>query len=222
MAYVAISDKLIDSVRLIVNTKKTAEIYLLPSPPTSFTVSGTDPAFLEKTWGEHIKLQELLPDAWVGKVEDGYLRCKYERRENGEVNHWGTVSVNISFNPPLRVPPKHETYRVNFQADQDHPFLAPVIEKEIQTRLINAKWDKVYGDLSSFLRNCKSLNEALKLWPDCRLYIPAEYLERVEKKAEKGPAAASRAADILKNIDTDQAVASLVELRILQSSGVAT
>jgi hypothetical protein len=219
MAYVAITGKLIDSVRYIINLKKHEEQKLLTSPATTFTVSGYDPAYLAMVWGDHIKLKDVIPHDWMGEINSAYLGCKYERQQDGQISTWGQVSVSLTFNPPLPTPPKAETYHRRFTVDQDHPMLVPLIDYEIAVRGVNAKWDKVFNDLATFLRSCKSLNEALKLWPDCRLYIDRDYLDKVEQKTERGTPSASRAAEALKNIDTNQAVASLVELRILQANG---
>jgi hypothetical protein len=74
----------------------------------------------------------------------------------------------------------------------------------------------------SFLQHCKSLNEALKLWPDIRIYIPQRYLDKAETVTKKAKAAESTALEHLKSIDTDNAVASAVMLRMRESSTVET
>jgi len=61
---------------------------------------------------------------------------------------------------------------------------------------------------------CKSLNEAIKLWPDVQRYVPKQFLDRVAKKAEKSAGAASQGAEALKGIDVDMVNTSVVLARM--------
>jgi hypothetical protein len=64
---------------------------------------------------------------------------------------------------------------------------------------------------------CKSLNEALKLWPDVRIYIPKEFLERVERKVER--TTNSGGAEAIKKVDTDAAVSAAAIARMMGAIG---
>jgi hypothetical protein len=75
---------------------------------------------------------------------------------------------------------------------------------------IKARWAKVEGDIMAFLGKCKSLNEALKLWPGVKMYIPREYIERVERKVERKV----REKEILDDTPVDTLTAAAIAARL--------
>jgi sugar-specific transcriptional regulator TrmB len=81
---------------------------------------------------------------------------------------------------------------------------------------IEARWLKVRKQIVNFLKSCKSLNEALKLWPDVRIYIPDEFIKRVERKVER-EVSISKAASALANVDTDAAISAAMTARLMGS-----
>lgn len=57
---------------------------------------------------------------------------------------------------------------------------------KIQATIDHAnRWEQIKKDIVQFLKGRKSLNEALKLMPNLKLYIPKKYIERVERKVER-------------------------------------
>jgi hypothetical protein len=62
----------------------------------------------------------------------------------------------------------------------------------------------------AFLGKCKSLNEALKLWPGVKMYIPREYIERVERKVERKV----REKEILEDTPVDTLTAAAIAARL--------
>jgi len=54
----------------------------------------------------------------------------------------------------------------------------------------------------------------LKLWPDLKLYIPNEFIARVERKAAKAEKSESSAASILAGINTEEIHAAAVIARM--------
>jgi uncharacterized protein with von Willebrand factor type A (vWA) domain len=89
---------------------------------------------------------------------------------------------------------------------------------------INSRWKKVQNDVSKFLESCKSLNEAVKLWPDIKLYVPEQYLKRLNESVarEKKQQEANAALEALQSIDTDFAVAAAVGARLAQATAGQT
>jgi hypothetical protein len=118
----------------------------------------------------------------------------------------------------LRCPPNTRPYSFAIEVDEHHPLIAEHVVYRKKVAEVDARWDKVRTDVLKFLENCKSLNEAIKLWPDIRIYIPKQYIERVEKKAERSVSTNS-ALDILKGIDTDGAVAAAIGARLASAGG---
>lgn len=222
MAYVAISGPLIDSVRTVVHQKRSAEITTFPAPNrASYVAQSTErEVFLEKFWGSYRGLLDQMPESWMRRMDNINGRCSYEvpNPDKPDETISGSVSREVQFRPPLMLPPNAETYGVYFEVTQDNPIVAEYVAYDAQVKAAHQRWRKVEADVVSFLRSCKSLNEALKLWPDVRIYIPQGYLDRAEEKTAKSKAAESRALEVLKSIDTDAAVASAVMVRILEAN----
>lgn len=97
-------------------------------------------------------------------------------------------------------------------ADLPH-LLEPIRQRTDALEEITERWSKVQSQVLSFLDNCKSLNEAVKLWPDVLRYVPDEYKERLERKAVK-VVKESAALAALKEIDLDAVTTSTVLARM--------
>ncbi len=218
MAYVAVSQSLRDAVRGLIDSKREKETRLIPKPNASAQVRGDDPDYLQAVWKEHMSLMPMLPRAWLGEVDSGAMRASHDHTlPNGEVISMRST-VSLSFSPRMYVPPKHSVYSVHIEVSPDHPLMVDVVAYDKQVRDINDRWQKVEADVLRFLDGCKSLNEALKLWPDIRIYVPTQYLHKAEEKTAKAKAAESKAMEILKEIDVDHAVSSAVMVRMLEAN----
>jgi hypothetical protein len=82
-------------------------------------------------------------------------------------------------------------------------------EKEIRTE-IHERWGKVNSDIQVFLNKCKSLNEALRLWPALKMYVPEEYIERVETKVERR----KRETEIVESVDIGELTAAAIAAKL--------
>jgi hypothetical protein len=79
---------------------------------------------------------------------------------------------------------------------------------------LNARWAKVSDDISEFLKKCKSLNEAVKLFPGVRMYISAEDAERLDRKVERQ----SQRKLIVESYDTDGLTAAAIAAKLAEAS----
>ena len=87
--------------------------------------------------------------------------------------------------------------------------LEQLAEKEIRTT-IQEKWDKVNKDIQAFLSKCKSLNEALRLWPALKVYVPEEYIDRVNHKVERR----QRETEIIESVDIGELTAAAIAAKL--------
>lgn len=214
MAYVAISEKLKTEVNELIDAKRAQELKLVGSREPLF-ISSTDPRLVETFWGEHKNLQNVIPKEWCQNINSVVLSITYDLYPGEPGTTKSTyLPATISGNAVFYVPP---SVRVDtkIHVSEDFPGVSSYIELQRELARIVSKWAKVKSDIKSFIGSCKSLNEALRLWPDVRIYIPQEYLSRAEEKTAKTKAAESRALEILKQIDTDHAVSSAVLVRML-------
>lgn len=210
MAFVGISNKLLSDVREACRRMCHAEQntvgdvgYVLVDDNSSW--------FKELAYGEHVNLMGIIPKEWT-KRSTGYgsfiVRDGDERYE---------LSVNYdNSNGVSGLPPKFTDYR-GFTTDITNPRLpADVLDKIAKSKArheIERRWNDVRTKVVEFLNSCKSLNEALKLWPEIEHYIPKEYMERVLQKREKSTTV-SRAAEVLGSIDTQELTAAAVIARL--------
>jgi hypothetical protein len=75
---------------------------------------------------------------------------------------------------------------------------------------INARWEKIKVDIDEFLQKCKSLNEAVKLFPGVRMYIHYDDRERLDRKLER-PA---QRAKIVESYDTEGLTAAAIAAKL--------
>ena len=217
MAFVAISERLRGDVRNTIHRKLTQELALLPKPATH-VIQPDDPRLIERFWGDYAHLRTQVPKEWCNKIDNLQFTTKYERVP-GDPGSTDTMNVPVGILGGYHLgAPKCDTYYPRIAVPADAPEVAEHVSVAQQQYAINARWDKVKLDVMNFLTSCKSLNEALKLWPDVRIYIPQHYIDKAEEKTVKAKAAESKAMEILKQIDTDHAISSAVMVRILEAN----
>lgn len=217
MAYVAISERLRDEVRRNINMKRSAELNLLPTPG-AVIIQSDDPRIIEQFWGEHAHLRDVIPREWCAKADSLSIRTMYNKVPDDPATQ-DTLIFNVGIvGGTIYLPPRSDTYSPKLSVPNDAPEVAEHVRKSQEQFAIGNKWRKVHEDVMTFLQNCKSLNEALKLWPDLRIYIPQSALDKCEEKSVKAKAAESRAMEILKSIDTGHAISSAVMVRILEAN----
>ena len=209
MAYVAISNQLMDEVRSKINRMKEAEVNSIPAATDNLAFNYVPTDFEKLVWGEHYHLKDVIPSSWKRNVSD---LCGYtEYEHNGRTMK---TRLYIKLANKIGVPPDQNSYTAHFLMTEDHPDMAPIIQRDKQIDDINTKWNAIHTKLRDFLNNCKSLNEAVKLWPDVRIYIPQSYMDRMLAKSERTAEKISKASEFLKQIDTDTAIAAAVGARM--------
>lgn len=209
MAYVAISNQLMDEVRSKINRMKEAEVNSIPAVMDNLSFNTVPHDYEQLVWGEHFHLKDSIPPSWKRNV--GEL-CGYaEYTHNGRTLK---TRLYIKLANKIGVPPDQNSYTAHFYMPETHPDMAPIIERDKQVDDISNKWNAISSKIRDFLGNCKSLNEAVKLWPDVRIYIPQSYMDRMLAKSERTAEKISKASEFLKQIDTDTAIAAAVGARM--------
>jgi hypothetical protein len=213
MAYVGISHELLSGVKDKVRGMKDKERNAFAAPPQTLEVVSAPQEVIDLFWGEHAHLMRLLPEDWLVKntAIDLNMFCDTED---------GTQSraiFTIKYSNPVYAPPNVSSYRHDITVPNDEfpiPQAEPYFKWFKEMTAIECRWAKVRNQIVDFLKSCKSLNEALKLWPDVRIYIPDEFIKRVERKVER-EATTSRAAAALANVDTDAAISAAMTARLM-------
>ena len=219
MAYVAISNQLLSDVVNKINHMKDQERETIKPPAvTEMRVDPDDALATQLIWGEHAELKDKIPETW--KTNTAKLVMQY--RVKGE-NDYNTAFFTLictqteGFQAPRTTNISYYGMDVKFDTEEAcPPIMAEVIEYTKQVTEVDSRWKKVKVQVQEFLNNCKSLNEALKLWPQLEIYIPKQYLERMYKNsaAAKKSAEENAALKALQSIDTDFVVATAVGARL--------
>jgi len=218
MAYVSISRDLINDIKKGMNNMCSAEAESYPEATQSVLVDSFDDRVMELLWGEDKAIMSSIPVSFTHQVSSIRVNLIVPNEDGTVSDSWKSrTEFYIKPNAGVFVAPNRESNPTELTINSlaiDDPFVKEWMDYKIIIRDINLKWDKLTRQVTTFIEGCKSLNEALKLWPDVRLYIPIKYMERIEKKVEKSNAVSSSAVDALKNIDTDFAVGAVVGARM--------
>ena len=224
--YVAISNDLITRVEEAITKMCNSEVRAAIPSESAAPKGDASALFNLGCWGkEHIHLLHVLPQDWLAEEGCPSIKVKGTTLDNNgnEIN----VSVEASFNgarSAFRRPSSDYWNRgvSEFSIDElralpetyfgrDHLLLC--YEQEETRQIIKARWSKIREDITSFLRKCKSLNEATKLFPAVKMYLDPNDVKRVETKVSRAPR-----EELVKDIDTGAMTAAAIAARL---SGVA-
>lgn len=222
--FVGISRLLISEVNWRINHMRDAELSTLGDNPIEKTkLNGSETWLHDKLWDGRAHLIPTLPEYWFTKPDNMtvYVKLNWDsaRRPDGRISDYDMrLDIRPDRSGATKFPPHlrggYPDVYIGFTPDEQLPAeLQTYLEFSNRKKEIYERWLKVTHQVETFLNSCKSLNEALKLWPDVRMYIPTSYLERVERKVEKAKSA-SQAADALAQIDVDELQAAAVIARM--------
>ena len=224
---VPISAKLINDIDRQVRHMRDKEVSVI-RPITEIMDDETGEWFIEWMWGEHIHLKAELPDAWKRDAGDSYVRVEgvpYPDVMADEAQPTRTFVVNYELlgDWTHSMPPNYERYgsardvHCNDLPEQLRPTLNAAIDKWRAEQ----RWSAVTSQVEKFLRECPSLNKALELWPDLRVYVPEEYLEIVARPNPKRPKNdLSAAAAVLESLDKGTLMAAKVRERLADAEAM--
>jgi hypothetical protein len=215
MAYVAISNNLIESTQSNINKMRDKEKAAVTAPPDRVSVSNKDANLELLVWGNHLHLRDQMPNEWKKTYNRVNARIQYEWAEG----HTGQFEFIFESVDPIEVPQCNENsyYGHNIIVPETSHLLPQqaraALEHQKFCRQTDAKWSDIKQQVSDFLRAAKSLNEALKLWPALSLYISDDYIDRVNNNPKREKMA-SKAEEIMASISIDQLTAAAVASKL--------
>ena len=213
--YVAISQRLISDVSRKVRdmqSKEQASVNARFPSVTTVSFTGQEDWLHEELWGTN--LHNLWKEGKLPaelQLRTATVQFSIKEVGNGN-NHCGATVTGA---PRHRLVDKDgrflysSAFKVAVSKDQD-PQFGRVYDYYKEANEVQVRWDKIGKQVQEFLNSCKSLNEGLKVWPDLRLYVPKEYLDKVEEKQARSKSASSQAAEKLKAMDLDTITTSAV------------
>lgn len=223
MAHVAISNHFIERVVDKIARMEKAELNTLGTEP-AIVVSIDSPPLVNAIWGQHIHLKDMVPRDWCNV--NGTARLAFDTTSTQTNSDGKEAPVSCGFTvsaPPDQhfkfVPNSywHTAFKIRPE-DVDHPDIKEAIAYGNAKAEIGTRWANVRLKVTEFFKSCKSMKEAVTLWPECKAYIDNEDIERFEKKVTKTASSDSEAAKVLAGMNTDELMGAAVVARL---SGVA-
>jgi hypothetical protein len=206
MAYVAINPAFMSRVQAKIQSMCDAELKTLGDIPIPQITEKSD-FFLDNVWGEHRNLLNMMPSEYKNNFHEFRIAVEIGERSfclNIPTKHMvDCYPPNYSWYNPSKVDADPEKY----------PEVRQMMEHLQARDEILTRWDNVSDKVLGFLRECKSANEATKVWPDIKIYLDADDIRRVELKQDK-TARASKAAEALAGLDTDELMGAAVIARL--------
>lgn len=210
--YVAISDKLTSDVRNVIYNMRNAESAAYDGAQYVELPNGDDPLAVRLMWGEHADLRAIIPENFLPVISRFTVIVCQEPEHEGVEQRW---ELQVGLKESCEAPVYLTDYRKHLKVQlKDYPEFEEAIRKIQLRRECEQRWNKVKNQVMDFLDSCKSLNEAIKLLPSIKVYIPEQYLKKLEQKTARAPKAESEAANMLGKVDSDLLTASAMMSRL--------
>jgi hypothetical protein len=216
MAYVSVNKEMLALVEGKMVRMRTAELNGLPDPIGLLQQWAESPAVREmaeaKLWLPVVHLQEQLrPFNQHDKVKmvAGFAN-EHVSTGRQQVSHDVRMDVPCIYNRASKYDDNITTVTVD---ESESPEVAAIADANRNRQEAAKRWDAVIKQVTEFLKACKSLNEAVKLWPDVVRYVNQGYLDRMQIKTEKAERT-STALDALRKLDLDAIQSSNVLARM--------
>jgi len=219
MATVGITKDLRNRVKTKINGMRKAERNSdVPNIDKNITLNASQ-LYNIGCWTEkYVHLIDQIPKDWLTKTEEATVSI------SGTLDDGRTLSTSVRFNgmKSAYARPRDSYYnRVESELTidyvrslpEDTPGRAELLQRWEESTIaldIDARWAKVETDIDEFLDKCKSLNEAVKLFPGVRMYIHIEDTERLDRKLER-PA---QRAKIVEDVDTEGLTAAAIAAKL--------
>lgn len=220
MAYVAISKALVGTFKNHIDTLATKELGSGGDTSKEVNDIRTDASLhehiIQLMWGDALHMRDQLSKYSFDSHVDLQITNRYQEEGDSRVRRTEIRISNMKLPcvAACRQRISYGNYIELAMSPDDHPALAALADKVELARECKARWAKVTLQVTTFLEKCKSLNEALKLWPELANYTHKDYLAKVNEKAERAAPKASAAAEALKGIDMDNFKTSVVLARM--------
>lgn len=217
MATVYITQELSGQVSGVIKRMREAEIVTNNAEISKPIELDTSEFLTMAMWGSRLHLKDQMPEEWLSVSNSPTLNVHMPMDDaNNKVVHqinFRNQKVTNRPNNDRWNEPKIACKKDYLEAHADMMGVQNILNHLERIELnheIKSRWAKVEGDIMAFLGKCKSLNEALKLWPGVKMYIPREYIERVERKVERKV----REKEILDDTPVDTLTAAAIAARL--------
>ena len=218
MARVGITKDLIQTTKSKIDRFEIQELNMLKDPFDSFNPSAGDQFIQDFFWEGRMDLKQNIPESWLYNQKQEVAFNVIPQSDASWYSSDKRVDMDFSTHPIPHHTGRKNRSIINIPPEAAKQYGLDLVPKYREDcKAIEERYKKVKKDVTSFLESCKSLNEAVKLWPDIRTYIDKHYLERLDKVAEKSEPKKTNAMEVLSQIDIDAVQATAVAARLSTS-----
>lgn len=207
MSLVRISEALTTAVTKQVDVvgKKAYELLVSPLDPTKDeeTRNTIHAAGVTKLWAKYAHLRDSTPVEWLKTSPRLDIKIS-------DATDIGEIQIEKESKLPPNIPTGYSYTDVTLKLANLPPELMPKLAAFNTARVEhNAKFTQIKEEVIGFLKHSRSLNDALKRFPDLALYIPKEFLNRIQHKVERNGSGNNDASERKElNIDRNMIVAA--------------
>jgi len=223
MATVYITKELITRVQSVIEKMRMAERASdLPNIDKNCSVDASQ-LYNIGCWGaEHVHLKDIIPKNWMQEITEANVSVRGTLEDGSEIKtSIRFTGMTMAYQRPATDYWNRSTSELTLDQlralPEDMPGRAELLQRwddaVLEFALI-ARWKKVSDDISNFLKKCKSLNEAVKLFPGVRMYIDRVDVERLDRKIERQ----SQRKQIVESVDTEGLTAAAIAAKLAQAS----
>lgn len=231
MAYVPISDRLLSEVRTKLNHLRNVEFESIRTSHNLIASACKNQRVItaaqDKLWEPFSEVRHLIDRPPMARemntnvsVKMSFATTDHNTGETSDVDRSVTLGLGKISVPAFAR--KAESYyeeaaTVQLSVENVPEVFGPIRDAVATEFEVSARWAAVTEQVYGFLQSCKSLNEAVKLWPDVRRYISDEYLARLDQKTARQSADDARknaALEALKGVNVDMVTSSTVLARM--------
>jgi hypothetical protein len=219
MATVGITKELRDRTKNVIEKMRVAERASdLQEIDKSYSIDASK-LYNIGCWGvDHVHLLESIPKDWLTKSSEESITI------HGWTDEGRSLKTSVRFNNMTFAYKRpadgyYNRHHSELTVDQvrafpeEIPGRAELLQRwddALIEMAINARWEKIKIDIDEFLQKCKSLNEAVKLFPGVRMYIHYEDIQRLERKLERP----TQRAKIVEDMDTEGLTAAAIAAKL--------
>lgn len=202
MAYVRVTQKLIDEIESKIHIMRSKAMAALP---INQRIDNSDPhcdllqkEILDLMWEPNKEIRGKVPDEWLSRTDSFGLQVKGS-------GYSETLRVDVARDGYYRtkacVPPNYARYGscsmtiteedMNDMADCElKRRLVTMMDAAVKAGEIRQRFASIEGQVLSFFKSHTSVNTAVKEVEQMRLYLPDDVLRKLDEKVERKPRAA--------------------------------
>lgn len=170
-------------------------------------------------WGkDYVHLLNEVPKDWLAQSKDAHIEVSDTTGDKPITCSVRFTGLTNAYQRPKDSYYAHSRSVIEYRdllamddALEGKDILLTAWEEYKVLQTVHAKWDQIEKDILNFFSKCKTVNEAVKLYPGVRLYIHADDIERLDRKVERF----SSRKKIVEDMATDEITAAAIAAKLM-------